>query len=184
MNTTPFQPKGDVAEWRMVYDHARTLNPGDLITYTELAAILGLPDDADRDRLRKPVYRAQRELELNDRRTLVNVVNEGYRMAKATEHGDLAKHHTKKAIRQHRKAIRRGDAADRSLLTPEEAKQIDGIVMTSQRTLDAVKQINRRTEKIDQAVAAAHTAEMGELSKIIEQQAKMMEAMKRRGILD
>lgn len=183
MNTTPFQPKGDVAEWRMVYDHARTLQPGDLITYTELAAILGR-DEVDPDKMRGPVRRAKKELRKRDRRTFVCVHTEGYRIAHPTEHADLAQLHGRKADRQIDEAIAESGAADRNLLTPEQAAQIDAIEMTNRRIKDAVKQINRRTEKIDKAVAAAHSAEMGELSKIIEQQAKMMEAMKRRGILD
>lgn len=183
MNTTPFQPKGDVAEWRMVYDHARTLNPGDLITYTELAAILGRPDD-EPDKLRGPVYRAAKELQRNDLRTFINVKCEGYRIAYPNEHGVLACTHKDKSRTQIGKAIGILRGTDKNGLDAEERKQHDRIESTVLRIDDAVRQIDRRTEKVQQALDAAHTAEMGELSKIIEQQAKMMEAMKRRGILD
>ena len=36
-----FTPKGDRAEWRVIYDHTRTMTPGEVLTYERISGLLG-----------------------------------------------------------------------------------------------------------------------------------------------
>lgn len=150
-----FETKGEIPEWRLVYDHAVTLEVGDTITYDDLDAILGRNFKASRS----PIYDAIRHLEQDSRRTLRNVVNVGYRVARAIEHEDLARHHHRKSRRSIRRATSKIASADRRQLTAEERRRFDDMQAqfdqqaTMLRRLDtkpiSVLLNNKRTERAD-----------------------------------
>jgi len=145
--TTMFETKGDTAEWQMVYDVLETMEIDDLISYDRLSEILGRDFLADRG----PIYRATRELEIERKRTMANVVNEGYRMVNANEHEGLASHHHRKSRRQMRRSVQRASSADRNLLSADERKRIDQIELNASRQLSMIKRLDARqtvTEKV------------------------------------
>lgn len=107
----PFEPKGDVPEWRLIYDELRKLNVGDEITYRELSAALERPFVKNRN----PLYRAADELLHADRRALETVRGRGYRIAAAESHGILAR----RQIKFSRRRLRKGRALVENVRTEE-----------------------------------------------------------------
>lgn len=165
-----FETKGDLPEWRLVYDHAATLEVGDTITYDDLDAILGRDFKASRT----PIYDAIRHLEQDSSRTLRNVQNVGYRVAQAIEHEELARHHHRKSGRSIRRAASKIASADRTQLTAEERRRFDdmqaqldqqatmlrrldtkvtGVVLNNKRTERAVGDVAARVERLAEALA-------------------------------
>jgi LAS superfamily LD-carboxypeptidase LdcB len=165
--TTAFQPKGEVAEWTMVYDILVTMDIGQVLRYSELDQIL------DRDFIanREPIYRAMRQLEEHDHRTLANVVNEGYRLVEAAEHEGLARHHHKKSRRQMRKSLNKIKSADRNRLDVEQQKKFDEMELTLSRHEQAIKRIDAR--------GAAHAKAIEDNNQRL---TKLEETLRRHGI--
>lgn len=100
MTSVTFQPKGDVAEWRVVYDHLTTLKVGDVVTYEHLSELL------ERDFLaaRGPFHKANKALLDSHKRGMVNVKNTGYRVVTAAEHEAVARDQHRFAKRRLRKS--------------------------------------------------------------------------------
>lgn len=173
---TPFQPKGDEAEWRPVYRALKTLPVDGVIDYDALTEKLGRPFLGNRS----PLYRAMRELELKDHRTLEVVVGTGYRVVAASEHERLARHHQKKSRRQLGKGLRRIRSADRKGLTGIESERLDDMearfsrLQTMVRTLDdRTKLTEKRQRKTDEKTETVSA-----------QVARLTAALERRGLLD
>ncbi len=170
----PFQTKGDRPEWQIVYDHLRTLNVGDTVTYATLDRLLGRDFTPDRS----PIYRATKQLEADDRRTLANVPNVGYRVVTAVEHEDLARHHHKKSRRQMKRALRRIQSADRSQLDADQIRRFDAVELTLSRHADAIRRLDARVAKTEQAIQAA----AGDQAATAAQVEKLTAALQRHGI--
>lgn len=116
-----FETKGDQPEWRLVYDVIEARSIGDVVTYEELSEALGRDFLANRG----PISRAIEEVEDTRKRTYVNERGVGYRMIEAGEHRIASHRHTKRAGKQLKRAQKRIDCADRSLLGPEESRYLD-----------------------------------------------------------
>jgi hypothetical protein len=148
---TPFQPKGDVAEWRLLYDELKGKPPGHIITLERIEEILGR-SVADN---RLPVYRATKELENVDRRTLATVRGVGYRVAAADEHLGLALNHSGRARRQLQRGIKRSAATNRSEITPDMAARLESFEYTAGRLVEFASHMARAIDK--------HSEELKEL---------------------
>jgi hypothetical protein len=143
-----FEPKGDRAEWRIVYDRLTSLEIDEMVTYQTLSRLLGRLFTQDR----QPLYRAMQELERNDSRTLANVRGRGYRVVHPTEHEGLAKGHVRKSHRQLTKAKGRAASADRSALTPEARRRLDALEINLGQVREAVVKLNRKVSEHDEAL--------------------------------
>lgn len=159
----PFEPKGDVAQWVPIYQMVRALEPGDLATYEDL-------EEVGFDRIaRAPLYRAVRELEREDKRTLRVEQNAGYRVCHASEHLSLVQGRRKRASRQLRKGRSTFDATRVEELDAEMRRQHDAFGLR----LSALEQAHRRTskrvdeqEKRAEKLASADAAHEQELDQI------------------
>jgi hypothetical protein len=103
----PFPPRGEAAEWRMLYDEFRKHGPGQVVTLQRLSEVLG------RDFLaggRAALRRTIRELETAGSRTLVCARGAGCRTA-AAEHEGLARLHCERSRRQLGRAAARARSA-------------------------------------------------------------------------
>lgn len=109
MSAAPFEPLGDQARWRTVYDVLTGREVGDVVTYADLGAELELDADEDRHAIQMAVRRAAQEYLNTHRHALDAVPNEGYRIVEPGEHLVLAKRHQKRASRAlaagHSKAV-------------------------------------------------------------------------------
>lgn len=140
---TPFEPKGDVAEWRVVYDRLKELRPGDTITTEDLEELLGRPLGQNRS----PVYRATRELETNNSRTIATVRGTGYRIVEPSEHLGLGLSHSSRARRQLRRGLQRSESADRRGLTPTVAARLEAFEATTSRLVEFLGHMSKTVDQ-------------------------------------
>lgn len=147
-----FQPHADKPEWRIVYDELlATANYGDVITYAQLADVLGHPVH-ERQRLRAPIARARRELGNLRSMWLVAVPNVGYRVILANEHVHVADDHKHRARRQFGRMMEVSHATNLSNLTPEELATWDNQNRINAFLLSVVTSHENRLHRIEQVL--------------------------------
>lgn len=118
----PFAPKGEMPEWRMLYEALlEQADFGQVISYAELDAVLGRSFEENRN----PLYRARREMGDRRRRWLEAVPTVGYRVVEAHEHMRLATAHKRRAKTQLRAMVHVADVTDLARLTPEQLASFD-----------------------------------------------------------
>jgi hypothetical protein len=88
---TPFEPAGDKARWRVLYDVLTKHGVGDVVTYDVMGEALNLDPEKERHTIQMAIRRAAREYEREDHRALEPVPNEGYRVVEPAEHMRLAR---------------------------------------------------------------------------------------------
>jgi len=116
-----FEVKGDRPKWAPIYDLLKTKSPGDIVTYDDLSAAAGFDVIADRSAF----YAAKKRLLENEKRSMVNVPGEGYRVASAVEHKTEAQRHQKRGKRQFGKAKNEVRNVRQDELTPEQRRSFD-----------------------------------------------------------
>jgi hypothetical protein len=118
----PFQPKGDLPEWRLIYDklleHA---DFGDVITYQDLDEVLGREFEDNRG----PLYRARQYLSDMRKRWIEPVPRIGYRVIEAREHILFAQQRKRRARRQLGQMMTVTESTDLARLTPSELASFD-----------------------------------------------------------
>lgn len=178
--TAPFQPKSETgtAQWEIIYGYLQGLPYGHVATYDDVLTAT----DIDLRVNRQPIYRAMKELEANDQKTLESVHKVGYKVAEPKEHETLARRHHKSARRQVDKAVRKARSANRALLNPTERAQIDAVEMTLSRHADAIRRLDGRVSKIETAQSEARQETEEKFGDLSEQVERMREALKRKGI--
>lgn len=151
---SPFQPAGDRARWRDVYDLLQDTKTGDVLTYEEIGAALKLDPDDDRHMIQMAMRRAAKEHEEAGRRAVEAVPNEGYRVVEAPEHLRLARGQQKRAGR----ALARGQSkvtnVDLSGLEPETRRAFEVVARAFAMQMDFNKRLDVRQAKLEQAVGA------------------------------
>lgn len=185
MERDPFEPRGVSAEWKIIYDRLRSMKIDEVIDYQELSDLLGRPFlDA-----RNPYYRAKRELEHNDSRTLANVPGVGYRVVHPTEHEKLAKGHVRKSHRQLTKAKDQVDSADRDGLDYQARQRLDALSTHLDSVHAVVKRINRkvtdqekRLEEIRETVKNDRRGNQEDLATLSERIDRVTELLERHGV--
>lgn len=121
MTNTPFTAKGAQPEWKLLYDLVHGKPVDHMFSYADFDKALARPFQPNRS----PLSRLQHELLTQDKRVLINVRGQGYRVAKAVEHGDLASGQRRRAHRAVAKGVKIAAGADRSALSSDERKRID-----------------------------------------------------------
>lgn len=118
----PFQPKGDLPEWRLIYDRLlEHADFGDVITYAELDEVLGREFEDNRS----PLYKAREHLGALRSRWIEPVPRIGYRVIEAREHIHVAQQRKKRARRQFRAMVRVAEFTDLSRLSPSDLATFD-----------------------------------------------------------
>lgn len=151
-----FEPKGDVPQWRLIYDLAIVRAPDDLITYEEIENVLGYDVQTGH---RSPIYKASKHLLEDHQRTLVAELNRGYRIARADEHYTLAKGQQKGARRKIRRGVALSTHVDLAALTPRQRGLIEDLnhVLMAQNAMLArhdtrIGDVEKDTRRIDDRV--------------------------------
>lgn len=169
-----FETKGEVAEWKMIYDEVKDLPVNEIITYERLDEILG----RDFRQNRSPIDRVIVEL-VGRHRTLVNVRNVGYRIATAKEHAELARSHQRRSRRQIKKGMRRLESADQKQLTPDERREIENLKTRLSRLESAHRAMGRRQEQIEQRTERVEESNADLADKV----ESLTEKLKERGLI-
>lgn len=155
-----FRPIGERARWLDLLDLLRAAHINEVVTYAAMAAALDLDPEKDRTAIRSALYRAAKEHEAVDKRAVVAVPNEGYRIVEPQEHLGLARGHQKRffraLVRGHSKAVN----VDMSKIEPEARKALEMVGTVIALQLD----FNRRAE----AKLAAHEKAIKSLTEATE----------------
>lgn len=148
---SPFEPVGDIPRWRVLYAMLQPLEPGNVITYTDMCAALELPETL-RSVVQNAIRRAAREFEVRERHALEPVPNVGYRVVKAEEHMVLARQHQSKSSR----ALARGHSkvvnVDLSGLDPEARKAFGVVAQAFAAQMDHNRRMDIRQKNLEQAL--------------------------------
>jgi hypothetical protein len=166
--TQLFTASGDAPKWQPVYDAARAAEPGELLSYELLARLIGVDV---RTTNRYPIDAAKRHLERDSHRTLVAVVNEGYRVSEAREHAGLARWHQRKSRRQITKALSKASSADRTKLAIDQLHQLDALELHLMRQAEFLRRTAARVDAVEivQSTQVARSIEQDERIAALEQ---------------
>jgi hypothetical protein len=154
---SPFEPAGQQARWRTLYQRLRKVNVGDVLTYEEMGALLQLDPVVDRHTLQMAMRRAAQELEKVDKHAVDSVVNTGYRVVEAADHVMLAKRHQRKAgkslVRSHSKVVN----VDLNNASPElrHVLEVGAAVLSAQ--MDFNRRMDLRQSNLERVVQAVAT---------------------------
>jgi hypothetical protein len=119
---TRFQPKGEIAEWRMIYERLlEDADFGQIITYAELDEALGRTFIDNRS----PIYRAREDLGSIRKRWLEPVPGVGYRVTNPTDHVRVSVSHRRKSQRQVSISVKVLGATDLAKLNPADLAKWD-----------------------------------------------------------
>ena len=149
---TPFEPAGDKARWRIIYDVLTTKDVGDTVSYDELGEALDLDPAQDRHTIQLAMRRASKNSEIEDKRALEAVPNQGYRIVEAEEHLRLARGQQKRAGR----ALGRGQSkvvnVDFNGMDPEVRKAFETVAIAFSMQMDMLRRTDIRQNKLEEVL--------------------------------
>lgn len=147
-----FQPAGDRARWRTVYDLLRTSKTDEVITYETLAEALEL-DPTERHRIQMAVRRAAQEHEETDKRALVVVPNVGYRVVRAPEHIGLARSHQRRSTRSLARGWSKAVNVDLSGVDEATRHALEVVAQAFALQMDFNRRFDVRQQRLEEAVS-------------------------------
>lgn len=177
-----FETKGDIAQWRAVYDYLVSLKVGDQVTDEELAGLL--PEGAAETSWRGAFHRAVKEMEASHKRTFARVRAVGYRMVEAREHEQLARGQHKRAKRRLAAAYSKAHSADRSRLTPAERQRLDAIELNLAQQQQLTKRLDARVERLQRDLKEARREHKQDIASVSERVDMLAEQLARHGITE
>jgi len=163
-----------LAKWENVYQLIENLSVDSVITYDSICAVLDYHEIND---CRQYVFRAIRELESEQQRTMENVRGVGYRVVAANEHERLVRRDVRSIKRKTRKAVSKAINVRRDELTGDERRRIDDLQLKLAQTQEMVRRLDaRKADKVELKAVNAQTneridkleARLAELTKIKE----------------
>ena len=150
---SPFEPVGEQARWRILYDilcHTRT---DGIATYEQMGEALGLHPDHERHTIQMAVRRAAKELEEEDKRAIEAVPNVGYRIVEAPEHLRLARRQQKRAQVALRSGHSKVTNVDLNQLEPETRRAFEVVARAFAMQMDFNRRMDVRQRRLETAVA-------------------------------
>lgn len=175
-----WHPLGHQARWRILYGMLQGVQVGDVVTYDDMAAELGLDPVLERMKVQMAMRRAAEQFERVDKRCLDVIPNHGYRVVTAAEHVGLASRHQRKAgkslERGHSKAVNvdlsnvdaqtrqaletlaRGFALQMDVNTRVEARQermqkaLDSVATQQERAEDDIAELRERLDRLAELI--------------------------------
>ena len=153
--TNAFQPVGERARWRELYDLLKETETDGLVTYEQMAEALDLDPEKNKATIRAALYRAAKEHEEQDKRAVTAVPNVGYRVVQPQEHLGLARRHQKRSTRSLARGHSKVVNVDLSKVEPEARKAFELVASV----LALQSDFNRRAE----AKLTAHDRAIREL---------------------
>lgn len=169
----PFEPAGETARWRIIYDLLLKASVDQVITYEEMGHALNLDPEADRHAIQMAVRRAAREHEVNEGRALDVVANQGYRIVTVPEHLTLAKRHQRKAGRSLARGQSKVEHVDLTGVDPETRRAFEVVAIAFQQQQDFIRRIDANQKKLARQVTAAASAQERTEDEIAELKARL-----------
>lgn len=167
----PFEPVGEKARWRLIYDLLIVADVGDVVTYEAIGEALSLHPAHERNTIQASIPRAAQEHLEVDKRALEVVPNVGYRVVDAPAHLRLARQRQKRARRQLVKGHSTAINVDLTGVDPGTRHALEVVARAfalqmdfnrrfdvRQRQLEAnVEQVTERAERSEQEIADLRT---------------------------
>jgi hypothetical protein len=149
----PFEPAGERARWRTVYDFLCLASVGDVVTYEMLGEALGADPETERHKIQMAVRRAAKEYLTVDKRALRAVPNKGYEVVDAAGHLVLSRRHQSKAV----KALQRGHSTavnvDLSGVEPQVRHALEVVAQGFALQMDYNRRFDVRQKRLEDALA-------------------------------
>ncbi len=148
-----FEPVGEVARWRIIYDALKPLAVDDVLTYEDAGQLLGLDPEAERSTIQAAIRQASRTFERDDKHALVAVPNIGYRVVRADEHVVLARGQQRRASR----ALERGHSkvvnVDLRGLSPEVRALTEATARAFSMQMDFNRRVDVRQNRLESVIS-------------------------------
>lgn len=151
---TRFQPLGDQARWRIIYDLLRKTGVDQVVTYQQLADALSL-DPEQRHLIQMAVRRAAREHEEVDKRALIVIPNVGYRVVRAPEHIGLARTQQRRASRSLARGWSKAVNVDLSGVDEATRHALEVVAQAFALQMDFNRRFDVRQQRLEEAVSTA-----------------------------
>jgi hypothetical protein len=152
MTGEAFQPLGEQARWRTIYDLLVKLGVDEVVTYERLAAELGLNAESDRAAVQMAARRAIQELLKEEKRTCEPVRNVGYRVVEPKKHLDLARGRNKRARVQMRAGYDVATHVDLNAVEPEVRAALEVIAQGFAQQMEINRRVISKQKKHDDAI--------------------------------
>lgn len=152
-----FEPIGDRARWRVLYEMLVKHDVGDVVSYPEMGAVLNLDPDADRHVIQMALRRAASEFLEVDKRAVDVIPNIGYRVVAAEEHMGLARRQQRRSNR----ALARGRSqvvnVNLNEVEPEARKAFEVMAQAFSMQMDFNRRMDVRQARLERAVHSMTT---------------------------
>jgi len=148
----PFEPIGEQARWKTVYDLLCAAPVNGIVTYDQLGVALELHPDDERNAIQVAVRKAAWEHEQIDKRAVDVVPNVGYRIVEVAERPMLARRQQKRSnralVRGHSKAA----SVDFNGVEPEVRHALEVIAQGFALQMDFNRRFDVRQARLEQAI--------------------------------
>lgn len=175
----PFEPVGDQARWRTVYDLLTAAPMNGVITYVQLGDALGLHPDDDRHIIQQAVRRAAREHEELDKRALDVIPNKGYRVVEPREHIGLARRQQKRSSKALQRGYSKAVNVDLNGVEPQVRAALEMVGRAFALQMDFNRRFDVRQSRLEQAVRDIADAQHTERKRTDEEVAALRERLAR-----
>jgi hypothetical protein len=142
----PFAPKGEVAQWRILYRVFQSAPVGETVTYERLAQELDVDAGTERHRIQAAARKAGQELLRKDDRAVEVVPEEGYRVVPAGRQIALAGGQIERATHSLDKGRELTTHVRMDELSAQERQIVQTMALGFAQVAEWARQIGRRVE--------------------------------------
>lgn len=175
----PFEPIGEQARWKTVYELLAKAPMNGIITYAELGDALGLHPDDDRGLIQQAVHRASKEHEEKDRRAIDVVPNKGYRIVEPAEQLGLARRHQKKSGRSLARGASKVTNVDLNGLEPQVRAAFEVLGHAFRLQMDFNRRFDVRQNRLEETVREIQDSQSTDRKRTDEEVALLKERLAR-----
>lgn len=170
---SPFEPIGDTARWKILYDLLGECSVGGVLTYEVMAEALDLDPVKDRRTMQVAMQRAAKQFEEFDKHAITAVTNVGYRIVESVEHLGLARSQQRKSS----KALVRGRSkvvnVDLSAVDPEIRKAFQVMASAFAMQMEFNRRTDVRQQKLEEALHAVRVESTKTSDEVAELRARL-----------
>ncbi|MEV0611169.1 hypothetical protein AB0I61_32970 [Polymorphospora rubra] len=150
------RPRRSVARWEVIYQALAKLQPGDLLSYQDMADLLGLDvrDLGEKQALLGAARKAADELRARERKVCTIVYGRGYQHARADQILALAHGHQARAVAEVEVAHSKIETIDLSQVEPTLARLIQATAAGFTRQATMMRQLDVRQARLETVMAA------------------------------
>lgn len=149
-----FEPVGDRARWRIIYEVLSQRAVGEVMSYDEMGELLDLDPVKDRNAIRSAWGRAAHELLVVDKHATVAVPNEGYRIVEAEGHVSLAHRDQRRSTRALMRGRMKVTNVDYNEMSPALRRVAEVTAAAFSAQMDFNRRLDTRQANLEKAMAS------------------------------